>query len=80
MCIWGVYQRSVFAVEAVEGVVDSVTSNSQFQYPNMAGVAIIDNYLVSRGEDEALGACGSNKEAVCRVPVRFSGQESALGS
>jgi hypothetical protein len=50
---WGVYRGELLAVEAVEAVVDSVTPNSQSQYPNMAGVAPVDDCTASRGENEA---------------------------
>lgn len=52
---------------------------SQFQYPNVARVAVVDDRFVSGREDEALGAGGSNQEAVCGISVRLPWQESALG-
>jgi hypothetical protein len=44
----------------------------------MAGLAVIDDGLVARRENETPGAGRSDEEAVCGIAVRFSWQEGAL--
>lgn len=61
------------------GGLEIAADASQFQYPNVAGIAVIDDGLIVCGENEALDAGRSNQEAVGGVPGRLSRQESVLG-
>jgi hypothetical protein len=43
-------------------------------------VAILDDGLIPRSEHEPLHPCGRDQEPIRGIPVRLSGQESALCS
>ena len=53
---------------------------SEFQYTYVPSVAVLENGRVSRRKYESYGSRRGNQKAVCRVTVRFSGEESAFSS
>lgn len=65
---------------AVPGSRCTPADASQFQYPNVASIAVLDDGLVARGKNQTLGASGGNQEAVSRISMRVAWQESTFGS